>query len=89
MKVYTLDYVVRYQGVSVEPPVFSSISAAADYMTGVVAPEVSAIKFERDDSILEDGEKARWYELREDVYVDTGTSVRDGNYYRIMERELL
>jgi hypothetical protein len=103
--------VLPNEGEYIENTIFTSVKNAIKYMEENIIKIHVNCKYERDDSILDEGEKARWYELREIseiVYLDgydknknydhnknfiqivyRNKFERRGDYYRVLERQLI
>lgn len=95
-KVYTLGIVIENYGENIEPPIFTSIKSAINYMEDIIISNSPGQKFERDDTVLDKNEKARWYELRavqqlknNKIIISKKIFRRNGDYYRVFERKLI
>lgn len=87
MKVYTLGMLTRWEGESIEPPIFGSLESALRYFEEMAASHVNT-SYYRDDSELDEGELARWYETEPDGDVIL-KKLPPSYYYRILEREFI
>lgn len=96
-KAYTVGYVIEHHGENVEPPIFTELKIAISYFEEVVVKRLLPnIKFIRDDSVLDDNELARWYELRpiqllkdNKVTYSENISHRSDNYWRVFKRDIV